>query len=69
MSLIALISSELNFSCRVQRSEAGNVFAFVSDISLAKGAASSIVKLIDQAPDIDAESPAGEKVNPENVKG
>ncbi|KAG2001834.1 ATP-binding cassette transporter [Coprinopsis cinerea AmutBmut pab1-1] len=33
------------------------------------GAGSDIIKLLDSIPDIDAESEAGKKVNPENVKG
>jgi ATP-binding cassette subfamily B (MDR/TAP) protein 1 len=47
--------------------QAGNVFAFVPDVSSAKGAGSDIIKLIDSRPEIDAESTEG-KV-PENVRG
>ncbi|KAF8584127.1 P-loop containing nucleoside triphosphate hydrolase protein [Ramaria rubella] len=47
--------------------EAGNVFNFVPDISSAQGAGSSIIRLLDSSPEIDAESPEGKK--PENVKG
>ncbi|TFK71922.1 P-loop containing nucleoside triphosphate hydrolase protein [Pluteus cervinus] len=43
--------------------DASGVFAFVPDMSTAKGAASDIVKLLDMRPDIDAESPDGKKVD------
>jgi ATP-binding cassette subfamily B (MDR/TAP) protein 1 len=49
--------------------QAGNVFAFVPDVSSARGAASNIVKLIDQVPDIDAESPAGKILEDKTVQG
>jgi len=49
--------------------QAGNVFAFVPDVSSARGAASSIIKLIDQVPDIDAESPAGKILDDNTVQG
>jgi ATP-binding cassette subfamily B (MDR/TAP) protein 1 len=45
------------------------VFAFVPDISSAKGAGSDIIKLIDSRPDIDAESTTGKIVSTENVRG
>lgn len=47
--------------------QAGNVFAFVPDISSAQGAASHIIHLLDARPDIDAESTEG-KI-PQSVKG
>jgi len=47
--------------------QAGNVFAFVPDISSAHGAASDIVQLLDARPDIDAESKEG--AVPQNGKG
>jgi len=43
------------------------VFAFVPDVSLARGAASDIVQLLDSRPEVDAESTEG-KV-PQDVKG
>jgi len=43
--------------------QAGNVFSFVPDISSAKGAGSDCVKLIDAVPEIDADSPAGKKID------
>ncbi|KAF8585704.1 P-loop containing nucleoside triphosphate hydrolase protein [Ramaria rubella] len=39
--------------------QAGNVFAFVPDISSAQGAASDIINLLDSTPEIDAESLEG----------
>jgi ATP-binding cassette subfamily B (MDR/TAP) protein 1 len=48
---------------------AGNVFAFVPDISSAKGAANAIIRLLDSTPAIDAESNGGEKVSGETIKG
>ncbi|KAG2156010.1 P-loop containing nucleoside triphosphate hydrolase protein [Suillus bovinus] len=49
--------------------QAGNVFAFVPDISSAKGAGGAIIKLIDSTPEIDAESPEGKKISGETVRG
>ncbi|KAJ7212049.1 multidrug resistance protein 1 [Mycena pura] len=49
--------------------QAGNVFSFVPDMSSAKGAASDIIKLLDSVPEIDAESPAGKKVDTEAARG
>ena len=49
--------------------QAGNVFAFVPDVSSAKGAGSDIIKLIDSRPEIDAESTEGKVVPMENVRG
>ena len=43
------------------------MFAFVPDISLARGAASDIIQLLDARPDVDAESTEG-KI-PHDVKG
>jgi ATP-binding cassette subfamily B (MDR/TAP) protein 1 len=39
--------------------QAGNMFAFVPDISKARGAASSIIALLDSEPEIDADSTSG----------
>jgi ATP-binding cassette subfamily B (MDR/TAP) protein 1 len=39
--------------------QAGNVFSFVPDISSAKGAGSHMIRLLDQRPEIDAESTEG----------
>jgi ATP-binding cassette, subfamily B (MDR/TAP), member 1 len=47
--------------------QAGNVFAFVPDVSLAQGAASDIISLLDSRPDVDAESKEGNI--PKDVKG
>ncbi|KAI0267305.1 P-loop containing nucleoside triphosphate hydrolase protein [Gloeopeniophorella convolvens] len=47
--------------------QAGNVFAFVPDVSMAHGAASDIIRLLDSRPEVDAESTEG-KV-PQNVTG
>jgi ATP-binding cassette subfamily B (MDR/TAP) protein 1 len=41
----------------------------VPDISSAKGAATDIVKLLDSLPEIDAESPAGKKIDRSVAKG
>lgn len=49
--------------------QAGNVFSFVPDMSSAKGAGSDIIKLLDFTPEIDAESDAGKKVEPNSCKG
>ncbi|TFK23399.1 multidrug resistance protein 1 [Coprinopsis marcescibilis] len=49
--------------------ESGSIFAFVPDMSSAKGAGSDIIKLLDSMPEIDAESDAGKKVDPVAVKG
>ncbi|THH18900.1 hypothetical protein EW146_g2189 [Bondarzewia mesenterica] len=47
--------------------QAGNVFSFVPDISLARGAASDIIHLMDSQPEVDAESTKG-KI-PQSVRG
>jgi ATP-binding cassette subfamily B (MDR/TAP) protein 1 len=47
----------------------GNVFAFVPDVSSAKGASSDIIKLLDSVPDIDAESTDGKKPDSNEVLG
>jgi ATP-binding cassette, subfamily B (MDR/TAP), member 1 len=47
--------------------QAGNVFAFVPDVSSASGAASDIINLLDFMPEIDSESTEG-KVH-KNVEG
>ncbi|KAG8998222.1 GTPase-activating protein [Tulasnella sp. JGI-2019a] len=49
--------------------QAGNVFSFVPDISAAKGAANDIVNLLDQVPEIDAESTEGVKVDSKSTRG
>ncbi|KAG2039964.1 P-loop containing nucleoside triphosphate hydrolase protein [Suillus americanus] len=49
--------------------QAGNVFAFVPDVSLAKGAANAIIRLLDSTPAIDAESTEGKSVLSETIKG
>jgi ATP-binding cassette subfamily B (MDR/TAP) protein 1 len=49
--------------------QAGNVFAFVPDISSAKGAAASIIRMMDAVPEIDAESPDGKKLDTSSVQG
>ncbi|KAG1864868.1 P-loop containing nucleoside triphosphate hydrolase protein [Suillus subluteus] len=49
--------------------QAGNVFAFVPDVSLAKGAADAIIRLLDSTPAIDAESTEGKSVPSETIKG
>jgi ATP-binding cassette, subfamily B (MDR/TAP), member 1 len=48
---------------------AGNVFAYVADVSSAKGASSDVVQLLDPRPEIGAESTEGKKVLTENVRG
>ena len=47
--------------------QAGNMFAFVPDISSACGAALDIIQLLDSQPEVDAESTEGEI--PKDVKG
>jgi len=49
--------------------QAGNVFAFVPDMSAAKGAGSDILKLLDSKAEIDAESTEGRVLDPQTVKG
>ncbi|KAG2740983.1 P-loop containing nucleoside triphosphate hydrolase protein [Suillus brevipes Sb2] len=49
--------------------QAGNVFTFVPDVSLAKGAADATVRLLDSTPMIDAESTEGKSVPSETIKG
>jgi ATP-binding cassette subfamily B (MDR/TAP) protein 1 len=49
--------------------QAGNVFSFVPDISSAKGAGTDIIKLLDSAPEIDAESTEGKVPDVEAVRG
>lgn len=45
------------------------MFAFVPDISSAKGAGSEILKLIDSVPEIDAESKEGKSVDSSKALG
>jgi ATP-binding cassette subfamily B (MDR/TAP) protein 1 len=47
--------------------QAGNVFSFVPDMSSAKGAATTILELLDSTPEIDADSTEG--LTPQNVQG
>ena len=49
--------------------QAGNVFAFVPDMSSARNAGSDIIKLLDSIPEIDAESKEGKVVDYNVVKG
>ncbi|KAG1804628.1 P-loop containing nucleoside triphosphate hydrolase protein [Suillus subaureus] len=49
--------------------QAGNVFAFVPDVSLAKGSADAVIRLLDSTPVIDAESTEGKSVLSETIKG
>ncbi|KAL0958172.1 hypothetical protein HGRIS_000335 [Hohenbuehelia grisea] len=49
--------------------EVGEFFSFVPDISSAKGAAVDIIKLLDSAPEIDAESPDGKAVDRKHARG
>jgi ATP-binding cassette subfamily B (MDR/TAP) protein 1 len=49
--------------------QAGNVFSFVPDVSLAKGAGSEILRLLDAVPEIDAESKEGKFVDSNVIKG
>jgi ATP-binding cassette subfamily B (MDR/TAP) protein 1 len=50
-------------------SQAGNVFAFVPDVSSAKAAASDIIKLIDAVPEIDSDLTEGKVVDSQVIKG
>jgi ATP-binding cassette subfamily B (MDR/TAP) protein 1 len=49
--------------------QAGNVFSYVPDISAARGAAAAIIKLIDDTPDIDAESVEGRTLSGRSAEG
>ncbi|KAK0457582.1 P-loop containing nucleoside triphosphate hydrolase protein [Desarmillaria tabescens] len=49
--------------------QAGNVFAFVPDVSSAKGAGSDILRLLDSVPKIDSESTKGKKVDTAKAQG
>jgi ATP-binding cassette subfamily B (MDR/TAP) protein 1 len=49
--------------------QAGNVFAYVPDMSSAKGASSDVIQLLDARPEIDVESTEGNKIVKENVRG
>ncbi|GAA5824101.1 hypothetical protein JCM11251_001522 [Rhodosporidiobolus azoricus] len=49
--------------------QAGNVFAFVPDMSSARGAAADAVTLYDSVPDIDAEDPSGDDFPLEKSQG
>ena len=49
--------------------QSGNMFAFVPDVSKARGAASSVIQLLDSVPDIDAESTSGQDPAEGIVKG
>ncbi|KAG1825477.1 P-loop containing nucleoside triphosphate hydrolase protein [Suillus subaureus] len=49
--------------------QASNFFAFVPDVSSAKGAADAVIRLLDSTPAIDAESTEGKTVPSETIKG
>lgn len=49
--------------------QAGNIFAFVPDISSAKGAADATIRLLDSTPAIDAESTEGKSIPSKTIKG
>ncbi|TRM57258.1 P-loop containing nucleoside triphosphate hydrolase protein [Schizophyllum amplum] len=49
--------------------QAGNMFAFVSDMSGARGSAADVVELLDSQPDIDSESIEGRKIDRASTKG
>ncbi|KIK53745.1 hypothetical protein GYMLUDRAFT_925139 [Collybiopsis luxurians FD-317 M1] len=49
--------------------QAGSIFSFVPDMSLAKGAATDIIKLLDTVPKIDAESTEGKVIDSAKVAG
>lgn len=49
--------------------QAGNIFAFVPDVSSAKGAGGAIIKLLDSVPEIDAESTEGRIISGDTVRG
>ncbi|KIK29334.1 hypothetical protein PISMIDRAFT_525831 [Pisolithus microcarpus 441] len=49
--------------------QAGNVFSFVPDISLARGAGTAIVRLLDSIPKIDAEAAGGKTFEGRNIEG
>jgi ATP-binding cassette subfamily B (MDR/TAP) protein 1 len=45
------------------------MFAFVPDVSKARGAAAAVIRLFDSVPDIDAESTSGKDPAEGDVKG
>ncbi|KAI6112070.1 P-loop containing nucleoside triphosphate hydrolase protein [Pisolithus croceorrhizus] len=47
--------------------QAGNVFSFVPDVSLARSAGAAIVRLLDSIPEIDAEAPGGKAFQERNI--
>ncbi|KAI6167605.1 P-loop containing nucleoside triphosphate hydrolase protein [Pisolithus thermaeus] len=47
--------------------QAGHVFSYVPDISLARGAGAAIVKLLDTIPEIDTEAPGGKTFQGRNI--
>jgi ABC-type multidrug transport system fused ATPase/permease subunit len=49
--------------------QAGNISSFVPDISLAKGAGSDIIKLLDSMPEVDAESTEGKIPDEKTIRG
>ncbi|KIK97939.1 hypothetical protein PAXRUDRAFT_807077 [Paxillus rubicundulus Ve08.2h10] len=49
--------------------QAGSIFAFVPDVSSARGAGSDIIKLIDSIPEIDAESTEGKTLSENSIQG
>ena len=57
------------FSVTFSAVQVGYDFSFVPDISKAKGAATAIIKLLDERPAIDTESAEGVLVSPKEVRG
>jgi ATP-binding cassette, subfamily B (MDR/TAP), member 1 len=49
--------------------QAGNVFMFVPDMSKAQSSSTSIIRLSDQVPEIDCDSPAGRVLDDSAVRG
>ncbi|PPQ92430.1 hypothetical protein CVT25_008651 [Psilocybe cyanescens] len=49
--------------------EVGEIFSFVPDVSSAQGAGTDIIKLLDSAPEIDAESTEGKVIDAKAVQG
>lgn len=49
--------------------QAGNVFTFVPDISEAQSASTSVIRLLDNRPEIDSESPEGIMLDRKTVQG
>lgn len=62
-----LVSAAIVFDVELIKS--GNIFNYVPDMSKAKSAATSIVRLLDFVPDIDSESSEGKQIPHSEVKG